>query len=90
MAQKMPRRNRKAAGIRIKPKEGLWIVYQLRLKGIRQVDLCRKLGITSATMTLAFQGKIKSRRIEETVCKTLGYSSFEAMLDASREKGATV
>ena len=87
MAQKMSRRNRKMLGIRIKPREGLWIVYQLRLKGIRQVDLCRKLGVNSSTMTLVIHGRNRSGRIEEALYQTLGYPSFEAMITAARGKG---
>jgi len=88
MAQKLSRRNRKMLGIRIKPKEGLWVVYQLRLKGIRQIDLCRKLGVKSSTMTQVLSGIRRSSRIEEALYLTLGYPSFETMIAASRGKGA--
>ena len=90
MAQNMSKRNRRKAGIRIKPHEGLWIIYQLRLKGIKQVDLCRELGVNSSSMTLAIHGKVKSRRIEETICRILGYPTLEAMLAASHGKEEAV
>jgi len=90
MAQKMSRRNRKMLGIRIKPKEGLWVVYQLRLKGIRQIDLCQKLGVKSSTMSQVLSGIRRSGRIEDALYQTLGYPSFEAMIAASRGKGAVV
>jgi len=90
MAQKLSRRNRKMLGIRIKPKEGLWVIFQLRLKGIRQADLCRELGVKSSTMAQVISGVRRSGRIEEALYKTLGYPSFEAMIAASRGKGAAV
>ena len=90
MAQKPSRRNRKRLGIRIKPKEGLWINYQLRLKGIKQSDLCRKLGVKSSTMSQVINGVCRSGRIEDTLYQTLGYSTFEAMIAASRGKGEAV
>ena len=64
MAQKLSRRNRKIVGIRIKPKEGLWINYQLRLAGIRQMDLARQLGVNSSTIALVLYGKRRSMRVE--------------------------
>ena len=90
MAQKMPRRNREMLGIRIKPKEGLWVVYQLRLKGIRQVDLSRQLGVKESTVSQVLNGRTRSGRIEEAIYRTLGYPSFESMIAASRGKGAVV
>ena len=90
MAQKMPRRNRKMLGIRIKPKEGLWVNYQLRLKGINQTDLSRKLGINQSTITNVLAGKRRSVRVEEALYQALGYPSFEAMIAASRGKGKVV
>jgi len=87
MAEKLSRRNRKMLGIRIKPNEGLWVVYQLGLKGIRQADLCRELGVKSSTMSQVLHGVRKSSRIEAALYQTLGYPSFEAMIAASRGKG---
>ena len=88
MAQKLSRRNRKMLGIRIKPNEGLWIVYQLRLRGIRQIDLSRKLGVKSSTVSQVLSGIRRSSRIEEALYRTLDYPSFEAMIAASRGEGA--
>jgi len=84
MAQKKFRRNRRMLGNRIGPKDGIWIIYQLRLKGIKQVDLCRKLEVKSSTMTNVIHGRSRSGRIEEVLCQTLGYPSIETMLAASR------
>jgi hypothetical protein len=90
MAQKLPRNKRQMLGIRIKPKEGLWINYQLRLAGMRQIDLARKLGVSDASVAQVLYGKRSSRRIETAFYEALGYPSFEAMIAAARGKGWTV
>jgi CRP-like cAMP-binding protein len=90
MAQKLSRRNRKIIGIRIKPREGLWINYQLRLRGITHQKLADKLGIRRETVTKIIGGVRHSTRIEDTLYQTLGYPSFEDMIAAARGKGETV
>ena len=88
MAQKLSRNKRKIVGIRIKPKEGLWIIYQLRLKGISQKDMAAKLGLKPETVNNILRGHRHSTRIEDALYQTLGYPSFEAMIAASRGKEA--
>ena len=87
MAQKLSRHNRKIVGIRIKPNEGLWIMYQLRLMGIKQVDMAAKLGVNQCTVSQIICGTRRSTRIETALYQTLGYTSFEAMITASRGRG---
>jgi transcriptional regulator with XRE-family HTH domain len=87
MAQKAPRSKRKMLGIRIKPKEGLWITYRLRLMGLKKKDMAERLGVCPQTVEQIINGKRSSRRIEEALYRTLGYPSFEAMIAASRGKG---
>jgi hypothetical protein len=84
MAQKLARNKRKTLGIRIKPKEGLWINYQLRLKGVTQQGLADQLGIRSATVNMVLYGRRRSTRVETAFYTTLGYPSFEAMIAAAR------
>jgi len=88
MAYKLSRRNRKIVGIRIKPNEGLWIIYQLRLRGISQTDMAARLGVKLATVNQVLRGICHSTRIEDALYQTLGYPSFEAMIAASRGKEA--
>ena len=90
MAQALSKSKRKMLGIRIKPKEGLWITYQLRLRGITHRKLAVQLGVLDSTVTQIIRGWRSSRRIEEALRQALDYSSFEAMIDAAREKGGTV
>jgi len=88
MAQKLSRNKRKIIGIRIKPREGLWIIYQLRLIGISQTDLARNLGITVVSVNQVINGIRHSTRIENAIYQALGYPSFEAMIAAARGKEA--
>jgi hypothetical protein len=84
MAQKPSGHKREMLGIRIKPREGLWISYQLRLKGITGRSFAALLGIRESTASQVINGRRSSRRIEEALRQTLGYPSFEAMIAASR------
>ena len=70
-------------GIRIKPEDGLWVSYQLKLRGITHQNLADQLGIRRDTVTKILRGIRHSTRIEEALYKTLGFSSFEAMIAAS-------
>ncbi|MDR2247743.1 MAG: hypothetical protein LBE17_13915 [Treponema sp.] len=86
MAQTLSKSKRKMLGIRIKPKEGLWITYQLRLRGITHRKLAAQLGVRDSTVTQIIRGWRSSRRIEETLYQALGYPSFEAMIIAASGK----
>jgi len=88
MAQKLSRNKRKVIGIRIKPKEGMWINYQLRLRGLTHQKLAETLGLKREAVTKIVTGARHSTRVETALYQTLGYSSFEAMIAASRGKGA--
>jgi len=88
MAQKLSRNKRKIIGIRIKPKEGMWINYQLRLRGITHQNLAAQLGIKRESVTKVITGGRQSQRVETALYQTLGYPSFEAMIAASRGKEA--
>jgi len=89
MTEKLSGCNRKTVGVRIKPKDGLWITYQLRLKGISQTDLASQLGLKHCTVCGIIRGLRHSTRIENALYQTLGYPSFEDMIAAARGKGAS-
>jgi DNA-binding XRE family transcriptional regulator len=42
------------------------------LKGVKQVDICRKLHVTPQTVSLIVSGKKKSARIRAAIAKALG------------------
>jgi hypothetical protein len=90
MPQKLSRNKRKMLGIRIKPKEGWWISYHLKLKGLNCELFAARLGVRGATVSSVLNGHRKSARIETALYQTLGYPSFEAMIAAARGKGETV
>jgi len=89
MAEKLSRRKRKIVGIRIKPNEGLWIIYQLRLKGISQTEMATRIGVSLKAVNEILRGRAHSTRVEDALFQTLGYPSFEAMIAASRGKRGT-
>jgi hypothetical protein len=84
MAQDLSKSKCKMPGIRIKPHEGLWITYQLRLRGVTQRQLAAQLGVRASTVGQIISGWRSSRRIEEAIYQTLGYTSFEAMIVAAK------
>jgi transcriptional regulator with XRE-family HTH domain len=84
MAQKPSRHKRKILGIRIKPKEGLWITYRLRLMGLKKKDMAARLGVCPQTIEQIINGRGHSTRIETALYQTLGYPSFEAMIAAAQ------
>jgi transcriptional regulator with XRE-family HTH domain len=90
MPQKLAGCNRKIVGSRIKRKEGMWINYQLRLRGITHQKLADQLGISRYTVTKIITGARHSTRVENALYLTLGYPSFEAMIAAARGKGAAL
>jgi hypothetical protein len=90
MARKLPRSKRKALGIRIKPKEGLWLKYQLRLRGLTLSEFAARHGVTVQTASGVFGGMRRSQRLENAVYQLLGYPSFEAMIAAARGKGKAI
>ncbi len=63
-----------------KPKENLTknkektikIKIALILKGIKQKDIAKELGITPAAVSMLINGKRKSKRFEEWIKKNLG------------------
>ena len=87
MARKLSGSKRKTLGIRIKPREGLWVKYQLRLKDMTLSDFARAHGVTTATASGVFGGLRRSERLETAMYQLLGYPSFEAMIAAARGKG---
>ncbi|GHV76483.1 hypothetical protein AGMMS49942_13040 [Spirochaetia bacterium] len=90
MAQKLSRRNRKIIGIRIKPREGMWINYQLRLRGVTHQKLADQLGLKRESVTKIVTGARHSTKVETALYQALGYPSFEAMIAAARGKGQAV
>jgi hypothetical protein len=90
MARKLSRNKRKSLGIRIKPKEGLWVKYQFGLRGITLTAFAQRHGVKEPTVTNVLKGLRKSARLEEAVVQTLGYPSFEAMIAAARGKGKAI
>jgi hypothetical protein len=90
MAQKLSRSNRKIVGIRIKPKEGMWINYQFKLRGITHQKLADQIGLKRESITKVVNGARHSTKVENALFQALGFSSFESMIAAARGKGDAV
>jgi hypothetical protein len=87
MPEKPTKSKRKILGIRIKPREGLYINYQLRLRGITHQNLADQLGLKREAVTKIITGARHSTRVEDALYQTLGYPSFEAMIADCRKHG---
>ena len=84
MALKTPKSKRqRALAARIKPSEGLWIKYQLRLRGMTLTDFAKAHGVNRCTASGVFSGLYPSKRLETAMYQLLGYPSFEAMIAAA-------
>jgi hypothetical protein len=90
MARKPSKSKRKALGIRIFPRLGLWIKYQLALRGLTIKEFGEQNGVKTASASQVIRGVRKSARLEEAVYRILGYPSFEAMIIAFHNKGGIV
>jgi hypothetical protein len=90
MTQTLAKRKRNALGIRINPKEGLWIKYQLGLRGITLTEFGRRYGCKDSTISAVLRGFRKSAPLAAALYRFLGYSSFAAMIAAARGKGGAV
>jgi hypothetical protein len=77
----------KPPGVRISPRVGLWVKYQLRLKGISVTAFADILGVTQQSAWMVISGWRTSKRILGAVTQTLGYPSVEAMIAAAPDKG---
>lgn len=62
--------------------ESDWIFHLMRKNGVRQTDIMRVTGFTSASVSLALNGKRSSLAVYSAVSKLLGYGSFEKLLAA--------
>ena len=73
-------------GITITPRKGCWIQYQLKLNNITQEAVAQKAGCTRKMVSHFLRGRKNSERVKQALITVLGYSSFEAMIAASRRQ----
>ena len=86
MAQALSRARRKAMGITITHQKGCWIQYQLKLSSITYATVAQKAGCTEKMVSHFLRGRKSSERVKHALASILGYSSFEALIAASRGK----
>jgi transcriptional regulator with XRE-family HTH domain len=87
---KLSQTRRKAKGITLTPQTGRWIKSQLVLKDIRIEAVARKAGLHASSVTHFLHGRKPTPAVKPVLAELLGYASFEAMIAASRGKGAAV
>lgn len=58
------------------------------LKGVQQVDICRKLHVTPATVSLIVSGKKTSARVRLAIAKALGMRVEELWPNDGHKKAA--
>jgi len=58
------------------------------LKGVKQVDICRKLHVTPQTVSLIVSGKKKSARIRAAIAKALGVKVEDLWPNGNNHKRA--
>lgn len=64
--------------------EGMYIQYQLKLKGYTYAGLAAELECSRAAVQRVVTGRDHSRRIEKEVAGVLGYESWNTMLRTIR------
>ncbi|MDR3267294.1 MAG: hypothetical protein LBT24_06975 [Tannerella sp.] len=79
MALDTKKRKGKAPSVRIPRDVGMWITYQLRLRGISLTEFAAVNDLTTAAVSTIFYGQRSSERIKKSVCETLGFSSLEEL-----------
>jgi hypothetical protein len=63
---------------------GLWITYQLKRVGESKQSLADRLHVRREAVVLVSYGRSTSRRIRQAIAETLGYGTWEDLLDARR------
>jgi predicted transcriptional regulator len=71
-------------GITITPRKGCWIKYQLNLRKITQEMIAEKAGVSQKMVSHFITGRKNSEKVKRALAETLGYSSFDSLIAASR------
>ena len=64
--------------------EGMYIQYQLKLKGYTYAEIAAELDCSRSAVQKVVTGQAHSRRIEKEVASVLGYESWNTMLKTIR------
>jgi hypothetical protein len=64
----------------ITPKEGCWLQYQLKLNGFTYYKVDKEATVTPSMVSHFLCGNKDSNRVRTTLCKVLGYRSFESLI----------
>lgn len=59
------------------------------LKGVKSIDIARKLGVSHVTVSVVLTGKGKSRRIQQAIADALGVSFHDIWSKKNNKKNNT-
>ncbi len=88
MEHKVPYKKSRATGRPVTPAEGAWLRCQLILRNLTYKPIIIKSGCSQPMITHFLKGRKNSDKVKNALADVLGYESFDALLAASREKGA--
>jgi transcriptional regulator with XRE-family HTH domain len=71
-------------GITITPRKGCRIKYQLNLRKIPYKTAAEKAGVSENMIAQFITGRKNSEKVRRALAETLGYTSFEKLIAASR------
>ena len=73
-------------GITITPQKGCYINYMLRLKSITQATVAARAGCNNRMVSDFLRGRKNSEKVKKALAEVLGYTTFDALVAASRGK----
>ena len=88
MARKLSRTRRKAMGITLTPRMGCWIKYQLNLRNLTITAVSQRANVSIAMLSQFLKGFKNSEKVKKALTEVLGYSSYDALIAASRGREA--
>ena len=65
---------------------GLWITYQLNRIGESKQSVANKIHVSRVAVVWTSYNRSASRRIRQALADTLGYETWEALIDAFEKR----
>ncbi len=61
-------------------RQGAWISYQLKVRGIRQADIAASVGVTQTSVNRIIYGARTSAKIRRAVAASIGFNSWNDLI----------
>lgn len=81
--RKMPPRRKVPRSI-----QGAWIGYQLKINGLTDVYIAKKVGVTQQMVQRVKYGLATSARVQKAIAVELGYASWIELLSSRKGEAA--